>query len=489
MSETLTRAVFLIYYSYLLILYFRTVTGWSIYPTAATLFLVWQSLAFFSTLVQKDSWNWDVADTRLLMISAGMTLFVIGAAIANRTQRFHPRTAIQQFRNSAIYFDVHSGVLTWVVLGIGAVSTVVSLLFLQRLGSSVVFDSLSTYLSTGNLIDSSFVYSTGRRLVHGNRDVYLGSGYSFQFLAVLLPATVYLLLARAELLNRRRDLVILLAFTAITVFALLIPGNRSIVLNFFLVFTLILTPRWGPLGRHAKPRRWIWFVPLTGLALFAVISTLGGRSGQVTTIGNAVTSSMADLFDRALILPSSAQLLFLRIFDGEVLRWGKGWWDSLKILLPGTPDSSLASTLSYLVSGDAGGSAPPDYWNSIYWNFDWVGILLVPLVTGYLFQRLTIFYFTGRRTLSKIVILYASFFTLYQITDPIDYFNLGFVTLMVLFGLVVLVKRLEVGLHPALQYDIEIPPPIQTSAVTKPRWEKRLTKHERARFSEGKGRI
>jgi hypothetical protein len=440
MNATLIQLAFLLVYSLLVAFYFIVVTGKSLFPTGTTLFLLQQSMTFVGTIILIEAYGLDVGVERLLFITVGMWMFVLGAAIANRAKRFKPKVGIRRFLQNPIYFDLHSGVY-WLMIGMAIVSIVVSLIYLSNLGSVVLLNTLRTYLSSGSLTESRLAYSAGRKTVHNSAGIYLASGYAFQFIATLLPTVVFLMYARMEFLHKRNDRIIFVTLFLIAVFGLAIPGNRLIIMNFFLIFFLLTSKRWGPFGIFQKSHWWRITIPVIALGIFAGVTVLAGRVGVVSTLGKGLAAGLSDLFTRAFLVTAGNQLFFQRVFDYSGLRWGLGWLQSLSNIIPGISRFSYNTQLALLLYGNTGSNTPPDFWSSTFWNFDWFGVILVPLLTGYLLQRYAIGFFTGRKALSRIVIIFVSFFALREITDPYDYFNNGFVTLIIFFTLVVIVKH------------------------------------------------
>ena len=438
----LVKLLFAAAFLYVVAAYFRGPAGQSLFPTATTLFFLWQSLAFLGTLILTVWPNEGVGIFRLSCMLSGMTAFAAGAWVANRHARWEPIPGMASFLARPLIDDLKASTLYIAVGGIALVSIAVGIIYARQLGFSVVIGSLLQYMGSGDISSSQQLYSFGRKTIHGSSTVYLATGYASQFFAILLPLVLFLLYSRVLLYGRTVDKVVTALVALPTAYFLTLLGVRSLVLNAALIFVLMSTRRWGPFGTLTRPNHW-WKVVL-GLAVlfYFTITLISGRAGYSTSLAGVSFGAIEEFFTRVVLVASRNQLAFVQLVDPEPLANGRGWLSSLEILLPGWHEG-LASQLADALYGNSDSSAPPDFWSSAWWNFGFLGVTLVPFLAAYLIQRYTVWFFRGKKSTVRIVTVYVSFFVFREITEPIVLFNRGFVTLLIFLGIVAVVKNAE----------------------------------------------
>jgi hypothetical protein len=428
---------------YLVLFYWFKIAGRSLFPTPTTLFGGWQLLSFIGTIVIVYGDGIDIGGAgvlRFLQMTIGLTTFVAGAAVANIYTKFSPVTAIRQFLKRPIIDDFHPRVYLFVVLGLGLVSIIVSYLFVSRLGSSPVLSGISSLLESADLRGTAMEYAVGRRSIRAAGEGYLTLGYASQFFSVILPVVIYLIYARMIVKPDNKNRLLLAILIILNIYFFTVAGIRTFFLNFGLTFVLLASSRWGPLGEASRPNLWVWIV-IGAVGILYFTTTLIGRAAGYDVV-NSFLIPFIELPERIFLVASRNQVAALEIFRHQPILWGEGWMQSLTALLPGSMEGGIGAELARLIHDNPGGSSPPDFWTSTWWNFGWFGIVFVPLVLGYLLQRYAIFFFRSPKRLSRIVVLYASFFVFREVTEPLSLFNRGLATILGIYVIITVAQNL-----------------------------------------------
>ena len=103
-------------------------------------------------------------------------------------------------------------------------------------------------------------------------------------------------------------------------------------------------------------------------------------------------------------------LIAYRYIENQPIQWGKDWYEILKGIIGKREDRiSLASNIYFIIYNSYKGTSPPCKWGSLYYNWGYWGIFIMPLFYGiisrYLYYRL----FKKRITLMRLH-LYGSLF-------------------------------------------------------------------------------
>ncbi len=451
MTEPLLKTAFFLIYVYILLYYYVVVNGRVFFPTATNLVVLDHTILFIGTLVQADIFGRAFDLTRLSNILVGMLIFVAGARVARQVTQFLPKEEYSEFKKKPIYFDLHSGVYWWTIVCMGAVATLVGAVQAQLIGYAVPWEALELYIDSGDPFQTQIVYSSLRKGISNAVIGWVAPGYVMQFTQVLLPIVVCFLYIRVVVLKRVSDKLVLLLFLLPCLYFLTIRGQRGPIVNFALWFLFLVSSKYGPLGNITLSRKRLPLVIGILAAGFYVLGTVFMRRnvgfGEVfgvsaTGIVGVTVTSLMDLLDRVVLVTSRVQLFAMDVLHREPFSWGRGWLESLSLVLPGYRPS-LANRIGQIVTGDLLVSGPVDLWSSIWLDFGWIGMVFIPFVIGFLLQRYTIIFFRGKKTATRIVVLFVASFTFIGVGEPIGLFNNGFVTLVIYYYLVRMVKNLE----------------------------------------------
>ena len=179
-------------------------------------------------------------------------------------------------------------------------------------------------------------------------------------------------------------------------------------------------------------------------AFYAFSTALMGRLDVNPMAGSwfeTLGATVADFYDRTSGAYASEMLTIVRHLMTQPAAWGAEWWQSLVSMVPGgTKGYGFANEMSLLLYGAAEGNVGLNVYASLLYNLGIWGALAGFFVLGFLIQSFTISYVRGERTVIRIVVLFVAGFRLAMFRDPYSLFLEGFVTVMVYYGLTLLLK-------------------------------------------------
>lgn len=417
-------------------LYFVLVCRRQLFASATSWFFVLQVLFWVGTVLAVDlGRNEDVI--WLVAVGSGLVSFALGASAANSHYKFRPEKEIAYFRRRPCRFDVNRANYSVFILGTVVASIVVGVLFARAVGYNVL--QIATQdLYGGSSIDRA-AYSQLRTSI--SKDEYVAAGYASQFTAVLLPVAVYLIYLRARATRRAQDALLLVIVGLIDLYFLTITGRRGWVLHALLAFVLLMGRKTGPFGRSFKLSGRSRWASMAGLLIFySVVTVLMGRAGG-TGVG-LVTSIVDDVYNRIIGLHAEGHVVIMRQLITEGPVWGADWFQSMLTLVPRKKEVSFFSELHAIVyNGNDRGSIGLTVWGSFLYNFGLLGVVVLSFVLGIALQAFTVRYVRGSRSVVRLVLLFVAGYHLATFRDPYSLFLDGFVTIMLFYGLILVMKR------------------------------------------------
>ncbi len=242
---------------------------------------------------------------------------------------------------------------------------------------SVLVSSLFIYLVVSNksilaeilytLNDKYSNYNNVRKTITSGSEVYFAPGYIKQFRDIMAPiALVTLLMMKPKGYKR----ILLITFPVILL-AMLISGQRSIILTFFLLYYFVIL-----YSRNSKSFRFntIFFIGI-GLSSFYGLSLLLGRS-DATSFSEAFVDSVIGIFERVVLtVPSENTKYFY--FWWDKITYGASWGSELERVLPGV-NMGFSNTLHNLNDGSLQGNSVLGMPVDIYYAFGFYGLAIVP---------------------------------------------------------------------------------------------------------------
>lgn len=428
----LIKACLLVLLAYLATIHFFVTNGGRAYPSAINLFLLYQGLGFVGTVLHADlAYAGD--RTRAFGMLLGLGAVVLGGAMANALFAFRPRDELTRFRLAPVIQDARGPKLRFVLVPIAAVSVLVGFVYMSAMGYNLPLELLKAYSSTGDVSSSASIYGQMRTSVWNDPSRYIAPGYSAQFMKILLPAVSFIWFFRARATRRWGDRFVAGGLMVAALYLLAGTGIRSYLLLFGAYFVVLVSPRLGPFAGNRSGSRAVWLVGGVAALGFALLTFLGGRSARGGSLLSNVGGVVWDLVERVVFVTADVQLVAMRALGSFPRGWGRGWMDSLAVLLPGSRPSR--STEIYEIVYGGFGNAPLDLWTSLWLEFGWAGLVFVPLVLGGVLQYVHIRFVRGPKLLTRTVVFTMMAFTLIIISEPIDVFNNGLVTLLILLAL------------------------------------------------------
>lgn len=449
MEDLLFRACFLLAYFYLMFFYWKNVNGNCFFPTAINLFILFQIPTFVGTFLHADFLTNPSDLTRINSILLGMFFLVVGTFCANRRFKFLPKIEHAAFLKKPVINDVKGGVLIWAVYGIGLLSCAVGLIYVSAIGYNVPLALLTSYSGTGSSEVSSQIYGELRTSALRNPDKYVAPGYAAQFIKVLLPAMFYIYYFKAFSIGSRINKSFAFFLFFVCIYFLTVTGVRTYLIIFTLTYLALTSKKYGPFGMlpGADDKRLPVLTVATAFTFFAMFTLLGGRTKDVSGIGSGLFSVAIDFMERIFFVPADNQLIIMKYFEQMSFGWGSGFLRSLLNVMPGVGKRSLSNDLYEMLYGGFG-NAPVDFWNSIWYDFGWIGIIFVPFLFGYFMQKFSIYIYRGEKTITRGVICVMASFALMDVSEPIAIFNNGVITLLIYYACIQFVKRFDAKIVP-----------------------------------------
>lgn len=272
---------------------------------------------------------------------------------------------------------------TFAIGALAVLAGAITIAYFQAVGYNAFFVGIQG-LASGTNVDI-----TTLRLDSYNESRYLFPGYVNQFKNTILPAlalviSLYLFQSRHQLRH-----IITIPLVIMSIFGLLGTGQRGA----FIQFTLALFTFLYHYNRSRFRRRAIVGMSLAGPLLFLATVILGRSSSLLGTdsgIFSKVSTIAREVLKRFFYDNQwSGQMVFRYTYVRPVQN-GKEWLDGVLGVLPGNSGSSLPRQVFESLYGTDRGTAPPSLWGSVFYNFGWMGILILPIVMAVFYQTITL---------------------------------------------------------------------------------------------------
>lgn len=303
-----------------------------------------------------------------------------------------------------------------IVFLIIAVGMAVCLLFFATSGVNVFLKSVQSLLS-----GSSANY-TETRLNNTNA---IGSGYVYQFRVILLPLLVLYLIFFGDKKNKQIGVVLVIPMLIF----LLGTGQRGgfVLAMVSLILALCYLNMFYKQGNGKK----IILICVGAIALFSMLTVYNGRIIEGQSLFEAVLSRVFDSNQLAATVG-------FRFIINQPCQWGYDWLMTIMDLLPGKNSyKDISNTIFAILYGSGRGTAPPCIWGSVYYNFNWIGIVVFPVLLAlfheYFYYRLVSRPISGLR----IVVYSFAFVSLgsWVAGGIMSMFNQGFITICILIAI------------------------------------------------------
>jgi oligosaccharide repeat unit polymerase len=399
--------------------------SWKI-PNPAIIFVLSQLVLFLGTIPYLDS-AVEADYVYMVIMFGGMCIFVFGIISSN----FLFRTSRSEIKNwlSVPFNKIESGFQFNFFLGIIiVVSVIVSFVYYYAVGYNILLEAVfSLFGDIGRVLGDDVVTL---RLQSYSGDQYFAPGYVNQFKNVLLPLLSGYLIIRYILLRKRKDLFLFLILLPVNLVFLLGTGQRGpffYIVVIFLIFCNISLP-----AKEARRINLISIVLLVILFSFATY-TLQKDFEYFADINDFIRLLTA-LPERIFTGNQWSGVIGFRYIYALPTQYGREWFESFKILPGQGSKYTLASEVFKVMFGSYRGTAPVSIWGSIWFNFNWVGVAVIPFLMGMAYQGLYLRLIRGPKTLFRL--LYYSAFSvilgMWIAGGPETLVNVGLLTIVIL---------------------------------------------------------
>ena len=251
-----------------------------------------------------------------------------------------------------------------------------------------------------------------------------GIGYIYQFRVIILPILCAFLTIYKE--DKKIHKFGIAIFPLMIIFVLG-TGQRGGFVMFVLIFLVALFYLYQ-IYREKKILKKIVIIGFGAIVLFATMTIFNGRVGSD---GDLVQATLQRIFDDN----QKCAVVAFRFICTQNIQWGKDWFLSFMDIFPGKNSYvQLSYVIFDVMYGSTRGTAPPCIWGSAYYNFGFIGIVIMPLIMGFLYHKLYYKFCLHPATKIRIFLYSAKFVVLGSwIADtPLVLFNQGFVTLCIM---------------------------------------------------------
>ena len=390
---------------------------------ASNLFVITQALLFFGTLSVRANVSADTYFRWIAIQLVGIVSFLVGAAAANVFTHTNPRLAHESFLRRKLVFDMHSSTY-WALMVLGVISAVVGIVFSVRFGQHALIKTLRLYAQ--NSASTAIAYSMLRKsAVYG--DVYFGYGYVMQFTDFLLPCFSCLLLFRANCRGKMYDRLALFLFMCVTLWCLTVTGRREPTLRYALCLCLVISTRYGVGLGSVLNRYWRKRIVaiLVGAGIFFLLTNAVRYSTSVS-----IGYGLVQLWNRLGATLAEEKLRIMEFIFQQPTVCGQQWVDSLLTIVPGSHKPALSNQMHMMLYGSTG-NAPLEFWGSTWYNFGWIGIMVLPFLVGIFLQWVTLSTLTGPKTATRSVLLMMLSIQLASAIEPYHLLNNGIFALWI----------------------------------------------------------
>jgi oligosaccharide repeat unit polymerase len=355
-------------------------TSW-VSPVIGFLFFNWIMGVGLIPLLELDN-RWD--RQHLLVVMLTPVLFCMGAFSITNSQIY--RKACASFRKRPLESGPPRD-LRIVSLGLLA-SVVVSAVYYQLVG----------YNLTGFIFSSDVEDFTSLRLSAYSGEAYTWAGYVNQFKNTLFPVCV---LYCAMSLRGRSRAILLTVMIPLLLYFLLGTGQRTyLVLSLLIVSVAIYIAR-----QERVPKNLLLALLIPTVVVFSLLSVRLGRTSEFSLL-----ETLNELFHRTFVANQTGAWLGFRFVAEQGVQYGKEWLDSLVALLPGVRGSGISHEIHAEIYGSTRGTAPLGIWGSAFYNFGFIGPLLLAFFMGLAYAWAHYSLICGPKSTYRVV-FYAALFT------------------------------------------------------------------------------
>lgn len=322
----------------------------------------------------------------------------------------------QAFRDTELN---HDQLLTvWIIIGV----SVLFCLYLFIFGGVNVFIKAVRDFIRGDL--STY---KEERAAYGS---VAGAGYIYQFRVVLLPLTATYVTFAAVKRNSRLITIPLFLFM---IACILGTGQRNAFVFYALIVLLYYLFLKKKYGIHVFRKSQVIVLGVVGVLLLALM-TIG--NGRVQQSGNQFFGALDSIWKRIFDSNQGSAITAFRYINNQKTVWGYDWLRMLEQILPGKSDYLPVDNISYHMDyGNYSGTNPPCLWGSAWYNFNFIGVTVYPLLIGICYHNLYKSFVRQQNKDRFYCLIYVGicvYLGIWTYGTPVSLFNHGIITLFIL---------------------------------------------------------
>lgn len=410
--------LYLMYYLILAVFLYSHIRKYMITPVS--IFLILQGL-MFSGLIAAPQINTPAARKLSVIYYFAMLFFISGVIITNSVQK---RRAVNGFSSRLQVMSDNDPsknqiIKLWFVL---VISVMFSVYLFAEAGGNVLLKSLNS-LVRGHEVT---IQSDRRNFLSVS-----GTGYLYQFRAILVPILSAFFLWGTNSQNDKRLVYNLIFIMAI--FFVLGSGQRNAFVFFGLFVVVFLYYSSKIFQKKVNTTHLLLFVSFS--IVFLVALTITNNRVKQYHSSNAIVGAILSLIDRFLGVNSRTAITAFTYIDEQTTVWGYDWMMMLVDILPGKTDYLSIERIVYrILYGTYNGTGPPCIWGSAWYNWSFLGVSLFPFILGIVYQN--IFWHFKRKPVDRIrLFIYSAkvvYFGIWFVGSPMFLFNNGAVAISIL---------------------------------------------------------
>jgi oligosaccharide repeat unit polymerase len=337
--------------------------------TVSSIFFI--NIGLFSLYLEHNTQIWTikpviVSSTGLLMVNISYLIFFL-----LRSKKNGPK----KLRSQVIQKDKF---IVIVILSIFVFSFV--LLYFLMLGYIPLLEAIKDMFSQGMQRGTLNTYRISRDVYANVNAKYIPFQGLFEILRYFgLPVIIFLNL----FYTKQHKVSYLLILIAIL---LLISSGQRWPLMYALMGIIIFYAY--SLSNKTKLFKTIKSTVIISVCLGIVLSTILGRRTEenVSVFYNTLLGTL-DLFNRIFLGNTLVPFMSYKVIPSEIeYFYGWTWIQNVLAYLPG-PYPSFPVTFYKIIFGDTiGYTAPPDFYTEAFINFSWWGIIIIPVIWGWVIE-------------------------------------------------------------------------------------------------------
>jgi oligosaccharide repeat unit polymerase len=396
-----------------------------------SIFLIFNLINYLGTLPLLD-YRYKSDTVHFYFLSIGLIVFIVGSVIG---ARIFPVTEALYLKWKQKPYVIEGGhIYKNLVYFIIFISILLSILYYYAVGYNIFLMGVMNLITGAGEIENASTL----RLASYNSKVggrYLFPGYINQLKNTLLPLLIAFIWVRSNTLKEKMPMLIKFA-SLLSIFFIFGTGQRgAFVLAGLMIGIFVLIS-----SEERAKKKVLLYGGGALICLFFLSSFFIGRNSNK---GNkTLTGNIQGLYESTQRRISTANQLgsvigFRKIMYYQPTQWGGEWAKAFIGLAPGVDGSNLSGKIFSLLYGGNGvrGNAPPSSWASIYYNFGWFGILLIPIFISFFLKYLYFRFLSKPKSLFRNLIYVSSFVLIgtWIAGSPTYYFNVGLFTLILLY--------------------------------------------------------